>query len=88
VKISKVELLLILGAALNASAELANLLPVEISGKLTASLLALWALVRFALRFVQASPASVKEIEALREELHGRVGEITAKRAQPASPKQ
>lgn len=87
-KISKIEILLIVGAALNAAAELANLLPVEISGKVTAALLALWAVVRFILRFVQASPASMNEIESLRSELRGRVGEIQAKRAEPIDPKQ
>lgn len=82
-KISKVEILLIAGAAINALAELADLLPESVSGKVTASLLALWAIVRFALRFIQASPASVMEIENLRGELHGRVDEIQAKRAEP-----
>ena len=82
-KISKVEILLITGAALNALAELADLLPVEMSGKVTASLLALWAVLRFILRFIQASPASMQEIENLRGELHGRVDEIQAKRAEP-----
>lgn len=82
-KISKVEILLIAGAAINALAELADLLPESVSGKVTASLLALWAIVRFALRFIQASPASLMEIENLRGELHGRVDEIQAKRAEP-----
>lgn len=83
-RVSKVEILLIAGAACNALAELSDLLPADISGKVTASLLALWALIRFILRFVNASPASIKEIEALREEIGGRVGEIQAKRAEPA----
>jgi len=76
VKFSKIELLLIAGAALNALAELANMLPPETSGKVTASLLALWAVVRFALRFCQASPASIREIDLLRSELHERVDQI------------
>jgi len=86
-KISKVEMLLIAGAALNALAELANLLPVEVSGKVTAGLLALWAVLRFTLRFINASPASMQEIDNLRTELHGRVNEITAKRPEPVDPK-
>jgi len=86
VKFSKVEILLIAGAAINALAELANLLPVEVSGKVTAALLALWAMLRFVLRFLQASPASLQEIENLRGELHGRVNEIEAKRAEPIIP--
>ena len=85
-KFSKVEILLIAGAAINALAELANLLPVEVSGKVTAALLALWAMLRFVLRFRQASPASLQEIENLRGELHGRVNEIEAKRAEPVNP--
>lgn len=85
-KFSKVEILLIAGAAINALAELANLLPVEVSGKVTAALLALWAMLRFVLRFLQASPASLQEIENLRGELHGRVNEIEAKRAEPVTP--
>lgn len=85
-KFSKVEILLIAGAAINALAELANLLPVEVSGKVTAALLALWAMLRFVLRFLQASPASLQEIENLRGELHGRVNEIEAKRAEPVNP--
>ena len=85
-KFSKVEILLIAGAAINALAELANLLPVEVSGKVTAALLALWAMLRFVLRFLQASPASLQEIENLRGELHGRVNEIEAKRAEPIIP--
>jgi hypothetical protein len=86
VKFSKVEILLIAGAAINALAELANLLPVEVSGKVTAALLALWAMLRFVLRFLQASPTALQEIEALRTELHGRVNEIEAKRAKPVTP--
>ncbi len=85
-KFSKVEILLIAGAAINALAELANLLPVEVSGKVTAALLALWAMLRFVLRFLQASPASLQEIENLRGELHGRVNEIEAKRVEPVTP--
>ena len=85
-KISKVEILLIAGAAINALAELSDLLPESISGKVTASLLALWAILRFVLRFLQASPAALQEIESLRDELHGRVDEIEAKRAEPVSP--
>lgn len=85
-KVSKVEILLIAGAACNALAELANLLPVELSGKVTAALLALWAVLRFVLRFVHASPASIQEIENLRSELNGRVNEIQAKRAEPVDP--
>ena len=84
-KCSNVEILLIAGAAINALAELANLLPVEVSGKVTAALLALWAMLRFILRFLQASPASLQEIESLRTELHGRVNEIEARRAEPGS---
>ena len=84
--ISKVEILLIAGAAINALAEFADLLPVSMSGKVTASLLALWAMLRFVLRFLQASPAALQEIENLREELHGRVDEIEAKRAEPVGP--
>jgi hypothetical protein len=86
VKISKVEILLITGAAINALAELSDLLPPHISGKVTAALLALWAILRFVLRFIQASPASLNEIEALRSELHGRVDEIQARRAEPVVP--
>jgi len=85
-KISKVEVLLIAGAAINAMAELSNLLPDSISGKVTASLLAVWAILRFILRFLQASPASMEEIESLRDELHGRVDEIQARRAEPVEP--
>ena len=85
-KFSKVELLLIAGAALNALAELANLLPESVSGKVTAALLALWAILRFVLRFIHASPASMNEIESLRCELHGRVDEFQAKRAAPVAP--
>ena len=85
-KISKVEVLLIAGAAINAMAELSNLLPDSISGKVTASLLAVWAILRFILRFLQASPASMEEIESLRDELHGRVDEIQARRAEPFDP--
>lgn len=85
-KFSKVEILLIAGAAINALAELANLLPVEVSGKVTAALLALWAMMRFVLRFLQASPAALQEIDSLRTELHGRVNEIEAKRAEPIAP--
>jgi len=85
-KISKVEVLLIAGAAINALAEFADLLPESVSGKVTASLLALWAMLRFVLRFIQASPASLQEIESLRDELHGRVNEIEAKRAEPVTP--
>ena len=85
-KFSKVEILLIAGAAINALAELANLLPVELSGKVTAALLALWAMLRFVLRFLQASPAALQEIDSLRTELHGRVNEIEAKRAEPIAP--
>lgn len=84
-KFSKVEILLIAGAAINALAELANLLPVEVSGKVTATLLAIWAMLRFVLRFIHASPASLQEIENLRGELHGRVNEIDAKRAEPVT---
>jgi hypothetical protein len=84
VKASKVEILLIAGAAINALAELADLLPVSVSGKVTAALFALWALLRFVLRLLQASPASLREIEDLRGELHGRVDEIQSKRAEPA----
>lgn len=86
-KVSKVEILLIAGAAINALAELANLLPAEMSGKVTAALLALWAMLRFALRFLQASPASLQEIENLRRELHERVDQMQAKRAEPAVPR-
>jgi len=86
VKFSKIEILLLTGAILNAGAELADLLPVSVSGKVTAALLALWAIVRFALRFIQASPASLQEIENLRGELHGRVDEIQAKRAEAVKP--
>ena len=86
-KFSKIEILLIAGAAINALAELANLLPIEVSGKVTAALLALWAMLRFVLRFLQASPASLQEIENLRGELHGRVDEIQAKRAEPVEPR-
>lgn|GEM_PF-2268524 len=82
-KFSKIEILIILGAFLNAAAEFADLLPPEVGGKVTASLLALWAVIRFILRFVQASPASVNEIESLRGELNGRINEIQAKRAEP-----
>ena len=85
-KISKVEILLIAGAAINALAEFADLLPESVSGKVTASLLALWAILRFVLRFIQASPASMQEIETLRDELHGRVDEIQARRAEPVNP--
>jgi len=87
VKFSKVEILIIAGAAINALAELADLLPVSVSGKVTAALLALWAIVRFVLRFLRASPASLMEIENLRGELHGRVDEIQAKRAEPVEPR-
>ena len=86
-KFSKVEILLIAGAAINALAELSDLLPVSVSGKVTAALFALWAMLRFILRFLQASPASLQEIESLRGELHGRVDEIQAKRAEPADPR-
>lgn len=82
-KISKVEVLLIAGAVINALAEFADLLPVNISGKVTAGLFAVWALLRFALRFLQVSPAALQEIESLRTELHGRVDELQAKRAKP-----
>ncbi|MEI8309729.1 MAG: hypothetical protein WCH98_03130 [Verrucomicrobiota bacterium] len=85
-KFSKVEILLIAGAAINALAELANLLPENVSGKVTAALLALWAMLRFVLRFLQASPASLQEIENLRGELHGRVNEIESRRAEPVTP--
>lgn len=86
-KFSKVEILLIAGAAINALAELSDLLPVSVSGKVTAALFALWAMLRFILRFLQASPAALQEIESLRGELHGRVDEIQAKRAEPADPR-
>ncbi len=86
-KFSKVEMLLIAGATINALAELANLLPVEWGGKVTAVLLAIWAVLRFLLRFVHASPASLMEIENLRGELHGRVDEIQSKRAEPVEPR-
>lgn len=82
-KVSKVELLLITGAVINALAEFADLLPINISGKVTAGLFAIWALLRFALRFLHASPAALQEIESLRTELHGRLDELQAKRAEP-----
>lgn len=85
-KVSKVEILLIAGAAINALAEFADLLPVNISGKVTAALFAIWAMLRFALRFMQVSPAALQEIESLRTELHGRVNEIEARRAEPVIP--
>jgi hypothetical protein len=86
VKVSKVEVLLIAGAAVNALAELADLLPASVSGKVTAALFALWAMLRFALRLLQASPASLREIEALRGELRGRVDQFQSKPAEPAEP--